>query len=125
MATDDLDGARILVVEDEVLIALEVADSLAAHGAVVAGPCHTLEEAISAARQDKLDLAVLDVDLGGADVFPAARILRERGIPFLFQTGRTDREALCAEFPGVPVRSKPVAPERLVADLSALLQVPA
>lgn len=79
---------RILVVEDEYLIALDVAESLRALGAEVVGPIPTLEKALDAIDADPaLDGAVLDVNLHGTMVFPVADRLAERNVPFFFTTG--------------------------------------
>ncbi|WP_404406092.1 response regulator [Pelagibacterium halotolerans] len=125
MTAHDLDGARVLVVEDDVLIALDIADSLEKGGATVVGPCCTLSAAHEAACTMDVDLALLDVDLSGEKVFPVARILLTRGIPFMFQTGHNDRDILKSEFSDVPVRAKPVEPRRLLTELSALLRLAA
>jgi CheY-like chemotaxis protein len=110
-----LRGRHILVVEDESLIALLIADALEEVGASVVGPCYTLEECLRAAREEQIDAAVLDVDLAGKDVFPAADELRSRGIPFVFHTAHAYRDELHARFGEVPVCRKPVMMEELTA----------
>jgi CheY-like chemotaxis protein len=110
-----LSGRSILIVEDESLIALLVMDALEEAGAAVVGPCYTLAECMKAARSYKLDAAVLDVDLAGQDVFPAADELRQRNIPFIFHTAHADREELRARFGDVPVCRKPARIDDLVA----------
>ena len=79
-----LAGKTVLVVEDELMIALDIVDCLIQAGAKVIGPCTSLEDARKIAGDGEIDLAILDIDLGGREVFPAARILGARGIPFLF-----------------------------------------
>lgn len=83
----DLDGLKILVVEDEYLVATLIQDVLEAAGCVVLGPIPRLDEAIDAARAGLYDAAVLDVNLGGNRVFPVADALSDRHIPFVFVTG--------------------------------------
>lgn len=79
---------RVLVVEDEVMIAMLVEDMLIDLGFEVVGPALDLEGALPLAEQADLDLAVLDVNLGnGRRSFQVADVLRERGVPFLFATG--------------------------------------
>jgi CheY-like chemotaxis protein len=78
---------RALVVEDEILVAINTEDALVDLGFDIAGTATYLGEAVRLAREEALDLAVLDVNLNGEMSFPAARILRARGIPFLFATG--------------------------------------
>lgn len=121
----DLAGRRILLVEDEFLIALEIADALSEAGAEVSGPHMTLAAAKQAAIDEAADIAILDIDLKGEEVFPAAQHLRQRGIPFLFYTGQPERETLRIEFPEVPVCVKPCQPSALIGTLSRLLQVAA
>lgn len=114
-----------MLVEDEFLIALELADALENAGAKVSGPHVTLAAAQQAAREESADLAILDIDLRGEEVFPAAEQLRERGIPFLFYTGQPERETLRDAFPEVPVCVKPCQPAKLLGELSRLLPMAA
>ena len=110
-----LAGKHVLVVEDESLIALLLVDALEDAGALVVGPCYTLEECLRACRSEHVDAAVLDVDLAGRDVFPAADALRERHVPFLFHTAHADRHELVGRFGEVPVCRKPVDMDDLIA----------
>ncbi|XYD12106.1 response regulator (plasmid) [Methylobacterium sp. NMS12] len=82
-------GRRVLVVEDEYLIAMEVKRWLLAAGADVVGPVPSVVQALDLIEdQGTLDAAVLDVNLGGGDmVFPVADALRALGVPYLFATG--------------------------------------
>jgi DNA-binding response OmpR family regulator len=79
---------RILVVEDEFLLAEELQYELASAGAVVIGMASTVADALELIRvESHLDAAILDVNLGGTPVFPVADRLREQGVPFVFTTG--------------------------------------
>ncbi len=78
---------RVLVVEDEVVVAMTLEDMLADLGHVVVGPANTLGEALSLAARTDFDAALLDVDLGGQRSDQVADLLRQRGIPFGFITG--------------------------------------
>ena len=78
---------RILIVEDEMLVAMNIEDMLLDLGHEVAGLASRLEPALSLAREGQFDVAMLDVNLAGQQSFPVADILIERGIPFLFATG--------------------------------------
>lgn len=82
-------GLRLLVVEDEALIAMLVEDMLTDFGCVVVGVAGTVADglAIVRSRDVALDGAVLDVNVGGEKVFPVADALAARGVPFLFATG--------------------------------------
>ena len=78
---------RILVVEDEMLVAMNIEDMLLDLGHEVAGLASRLEPALALAREGSFDIAMLDVNLAGQQSFAVADILAARGIPFLFATG--------------------------------------
>jgi DNA-binding response OmpR family regulator len=82
-----LAGLRVLVAEDEMLIAMELESMLQGLGCNVVGPVGTVALALRLARTKELDAAVLDVDLHGEKIFPIAQALQARGIPFVFATG--------------------------------------
>lgn len=111
---------KVLLVEDEMLIAMDMEDMLVALGYVVVGPVMRLQKAVEKARTENFDLAVLDVNLAGERSFPVADVLRERGIPFIFATGY-GTAALTEELEGTVTLQKPVDPGQLRAAI-ALLQ---
>lgn len=113
-----LAGRRILLAEDEVIVALELALELEDHGAEVVGPAHSLTEALTLALDGGIDGAILDVDLQGEDVYPVAERLVASGVPFLFHTGHGSRTDLNARF-GATVCIKPTLSETLVAQVAA------
>ena len=76
-------SARILVVEDEPIIALDLERTFVDAGAYVVGPAYTLFEALEFARKEAIDVAILDVRLGGENSRDVARILASRGVPIL------------------------------------------
>ena len=81
---------RILVVEDEMLIALMIEDALTDLGCEMVGPASTLEAAMTLAAEKPLHAAFLDVTIRGGEVFPVAERLLERGVPFVFSSGYGD-----------------------------------
>ncbi len=84
----DLRGRRVLVVEDEMMIAMLVEDMLSDLGCDVVGPAHGLESALKLASEElNLDAALLDVNLAGQPVFAVADALRAKGVPAIFSTG--------------------------------------
>jgi len=85
--TAALEGTRVLVVEDEYLVAVLIQDMLESAGCVVTGPFPRLPEALDAADHDTYDAAVLDINLGGARIDPVAAALSRRNVPFVFVTG--------------------------------------
>ncbi len=101
-----LTGKRILVVEDEAIVAMLIEDILADHGAAVVGPAARIERAMELAEGEAIDAAVLDVNLAGATTAPVAERLRARGIPFAFATGY-GASGLPAGFEGSPLLQKP------------------
>ncbi len=78
---------RVLVVEDEVMVAMYVEDLLTELGFEVVAMATGLDQALPLARGAEFDFAVLDINLAGEASFPVADVLRERGIPFLFASG--------------------------------------
>jgi DNA-binding response OmpR family regulator len=118
--TSGLDGLRILVIEDEYLVASLIQDFLEMAGCVVLGPIARLTEAVDAAQSDSCDAAVLDVNLGGSLVFPVAEILSQRQIPFAFITGYATG-ALPAEHHTRPTIRKPFRKDELLALVSDMV----
>jgi PAS domain S-box-containing protein len=114
------DERRILVVEDEELVALELSSELSRLGWAIVGPAATLAEA-QALLSHGVDAAVLDVNLRGRPIYPVAEALRARHVPFLFCTGyeMVDPEG---RFANVPVIRKPAHPAAVSAALSDLLK---
>ncbi len=84
------EGRRVLVVEDEMIIALLIEDTLIDLGAVVVGPASHVEAAVKLAAEAPIDAAVLDVNIRGGNSYPVADVLSERGIPFVFCSGYSE-----------------------------------
>jgi CheY-like chemotaxis protein len=78
---------RVLLVEDEALVAMMVQECLAEFGYQVIGPICTASEAVAKAKDGRFEAAVLDINLGDGAVYPVADILAARGVPFVFVTG--------------------------------------
>jgi CheY-like chemotaxis protein len=117
-----LEGMRILVAEDEVIVALDIQDVLEEEGADVRGPAYTLAQAMEIASHDALSAAILDLRLGRDSAGPVARALTERGIPFIFYTGQSRTDPLRSEWPHVPLLSKPATARELVSALASCLR---
>ena len=85
-----LDGLKVLVVEDEMLIAAEMEATLEDLGCQVVGPFARVTQALDALETAEVDAAVLDVNVHGEMIFPVAEKLRDRGVPMVFCTGYAD-----------------------------------
>jgi len=116
-----MQGKKILVVEDEAILALDLRFAFEDLGASVVGPCHRLGSALSAAERGGIDGAVLDVDLAGETVFPLADALARAQVPFLFHTGRLNPQLLADRYAGAPVCLKPTDPGEVAQTLSDLI----
>ncbi|KKB80006.1 hypothetical protein VW35_06005 [Devosia soli] len=115
------DGRRIFVVEDETLVLFNLEDILADLGCEVVGQAMRLDQAVTQAQAvGEVDAAILDVNIGGTTVFPAAEILAQRGIPLLFATGY-GRDGLPPEWQDHAVIMKPYSPQDVERALSPLL----
>jgi DNA-binding response OmpR family regulator len=111
---------HVLLVEDEWLIAAQMADILTAQGLEVVGPAPNVRQAFALLENNDVCLAILDVNLGKEKSFPVAHALAERNIPLLFVTGYLDRD-LPPQFAGRPLLSKPVDPQQLHGVIKQLL----
>jgi PAS domain S-box-containing protein len=115
-----LDGKRILVIEDEPLVAMDLESSLTSAGCEVVGPAGTIEEAKSLVADERYDAALLDVNLAGHAVDEIAAALTQKNCPFAFVTGY-GREALPRGFRDAVVLGKPFGQEQLLAAVEVLL----
>ena len=116
----NLAGKRILVVEDEPLVAMELESNLAAAGCEVVGPAGTLEQARSLVAQADFDAALVDVNLAGRTVDEIAAALTQKNCPFAFVTGY-GREALPRGFRDAVVLGKPFGRDQVLAAVEVLL----
>ena len=115
-----LAGIHVLVIEDELVLAVEMVDKLEALGAVALGPITTVAKALRFIETaDRFDAALLNVMLCSELSFPVADELRARGIPFVFVTG-FDRDVR-KRFPEVPVHPKPADMAAIVVTLAAVI----
>lgn len=103
---------RLLIVEDESLIAILIEETLAQLGYEFVGPAVRVAQAVEMARSAGVDGAILDINVHGEPVYPVAAILAGRGIPFVFVTGYDVRE-IDERFRSRPVLRKPFAAAEL------------
>ena len=116
-------AARILIVEDEFLIAMELEDTLLSAGYQVVGPAPSIREALRLLRAARPDAAVLDVNVAGQWVTPVAEMLRTMVVPFILASGyrAADLDAMPVLREAVNI-GKPYRPERLLMQLRDLLR---
>lgn len=112
---------RVLVVEDELLVALNMETQLENLGCEVVGPIARLAPAIAAAHDIIVDVAILDINLRDELVYPAAERLIERGIPIIFCSGYSDLQLMPDSFRDHPQVNKPYTPEELHSALTRAL----
>ena len=115
---------QILIVEDEILIAMDLEDMVVEMGGRAIASAHNIQTAIKMAETIEADAAILDVDVAGQLVFPVADILAARGIPFLFNTGHSAEDVLRARYASAPICRKPTLPRQLKKALLDLLTPP-
>jgi CheY-like chemotaxis protein len=121
--TAALEGLRVLVVEDEFLVATLIEDMLKSAGCVVSGPIPRLVEALDAVDRGTFDAAVLDVNLAGHRIDPVADVLSRRNVPFVFVTGY-GTGGLPAMYADRPRLSKPFKMADLLDMLSNVVAPP-
>jgi CheY-like chemotaxis protein len=115
-----LDGQHVLIVEDEVVVSMELELALREAGAEVIGPTSSVSSALEAIATAKaLDLAVLDINLGGVPAYPIADLLKSRGVPFVFATGYGADE-VSEQHADVAYLGKPVTMSQVTAALAKL-----
>ncbi len=111
-------NARVLVAEDDPLVAFDVMGGLLKAGARILGPAMSVERAIELAQSEVIDCAVLDVMLRDGPVFPAAQILKEKGAGIVFHTGHIKPESLKERWPDAAVLIKPVPMNLLIRSVT-------
>ena len=99
-------GRRVLIVEDESLVAMLLETILEDMGCLAVGPAATVDEGRRMAADEAVDAALLDVNDAGRQVFPVAQVLKDRGVPFIFSTGYGEG-GLPDEWRGQPTLQKP------------------
>jgi DNA-binding NtrC family response regulator len=118
-----LAGCRVLVVEDEALVAATISDLLTEAEGVPVGPAATVREARQLLKEGTiLDAALLDVNLSDGPVTPVLEALSARGIPTVVYTGGVVPEGIRQRHPNLVALSKPVLPARLVGELRKLIR---
>lgn len=115
---DNLEQKRVLVVEDEIFVALDVAATVEDANGKVVGPVGTVKQAIELISKQDVDAAILDVNLADGDLEPVLDRLKSRNIFVVIHTGGGLPKHLAARYPEVPVFHKPVPPYVLTRALA-------
>lgn len=113
-----LAGLKVLLVEDEAVVRLELVSVLSDAGAEVLGPASSRAEGYKIAGRERPDIAVLDINLAGETAAPLAEALARRNVPLIFTSGYRDLELLPEGLRDRPLLQKPVSPEELIAALA-------
>jgi CheY-like chemotaxis protein len=116
-------GGRVLVCDDNLLMADVVAEFVREGGLEPVGPVGRLESAMQMARERALDGAILDINLGGRPCFPVCTILSARRIPFVFLTGYP-AAAIPIEYRVAPLVTKPFEPNEMKEIVAHMLGLP-
>lgn len=122
-AETDLKGLRLLVIEDNFLVAETIRDSLEQAGGQVVGPAPSVQRGLALIHDNALDGAVLDINLNGDVCFPIALALRDRDVPFVFLTGYDDVAIVPPELQTTPRLSKPFDYDQLPGLVAAGLNL--
>lgn len=115
-----LAGRRLLIVEDEAMVAMLLEDMLCGLGCVVVEVAGSVARGLASVDASRLDAAVLDVNLGGEKVYPVAEKLAAAGVPFIFATGY-GLAGIAPAFAGVPALAKPYSAQALKTALLSVL----
>src|SRR5690606_16770987 len=115
---DDLEYRRILVVEDEIFVALDVAATVEDANGIVIGPVGTVRQAIELLRQHEVDAAILDVNLADGDFEPILQQLKSHDVFVVVHTGGGMPAKMAALYPEVPVFQKPIPLNVLIRSLA-------
>ena len=115
-----VDKCKVMVVDDEALVAWDLAYQLEDYGVAIEGPYHCLNSALEASASALPDAAVLDINLQGTQVWPLAEHLYQNGCPILFISADADRERIRNDFPKARLLDKPVSPEQLAPFVQSL-----
>ena len=118
-----LGSARVLVVEDEMLIALDLADIVETGGGTVLGPAASVKEALALVQGDLPDAAILDVNLADGEVTPVLDALLAKSVPVLIYTGGGATTEILLRKPDIAIIRKPARATQILSSLNALLAI--
>ena len=117
-----LRNKKILILEDEVLIGMDLVDTFEDAGLDVLPLARSVEEGLKMAASEAIDVALLDVSLPDGSGFEVGRVLEDRGIPFAFHSGHVTRSEAQADFPDAGWIAKPAEPDDLIRTVGRLVE---
>ena len=120
MPDQTLPGKRVLIVEDNPVLAFDIHDVISATGVETVGPALDLATGLQLAREHELDAALLDIDLGGEYVWPLARELKQHNVPFAFISAECRRDYLPEPFRDSICLEKPARSQEIVETLASI-----
>ena len=121
MHFDKQENARILIVDDEPIIALSLEEMLVDAGFKIAAIAYKIDKAIALIESGGCDAAIIDANLAGVSASSVAAALAARGLPFIVLSGYS-REQLQGDYPGAHFMKKPCRPAQLIQAVSAMVQ---
>ena len=113
---------RILIAEDEAILAYDLAETVEEAGFKVEGPHPGISDAMLAFQKRRPDLAILDVELSDGNVFSFARTLKAEDVPVIFHTGSLTQQEIVDRFPNAIVRIKPCPPTSMLDAVGEALE---
>ena len=116
-----LKGVRLLVVEDDAILLMELEEILQDAGAEIVGRCRTVADALATVEKYGISAAVLDVRIGNTTIAPVARQLGQRGTPFFFYTGQVVSDPALEEWRDCKIVAKPAQAHAIVSAVVDLL----
>lgn len=115
---------KILIAEDEMVVAFDLCDTVEEAGFEVEGPHAGISSAMLAFQKEKPDLAILDVELQDGNIFSFARTLEADNVPVIFHSGSLSEKEISDRFPEAIVRMKPCPPASMLAALDKAISEP-
>lgn len=112
---------RILVAEDELIVAFDLRDTFEEAGYEVEGPHAGISSAMLACQKSKPDLAILDIQLDDGIVYALAQKLVDENVPVIFHMGQDARDEVARRFPGAATLTKPCPPADMLRTIHSVL----
>lgn len=113
---------RILVAEDELIVGVDLCDTVEEAGFQVEGPHAGISSAMLAFQKEKPDLAILDIQLDDGVVYPLAKKLADENVPIIFHSGRHTHAEVEEHFPTATTLAKPCPPSAMIEAVTSVLE---